>query len=72
MPSLPKNAAQFSAWKEAVGNKIVAASGRSREASRWMLDVEDVSITYETLAVARRASESLDHKLRAAITNVCA
>ena len=48
MPALPKNAAQFSAWKEAVRNKVVAASGRSREAFLWMLDVEDVCITYES------------------------
>ena len=50
VPALPRNAAQFSAWKEAVRNKVVAASGRSREAFLWMLDVEDVSITYERLA----------------------
>ena len=36
-----------------------------------MLDV-DVSITYETLADAGRGSQSLDDKLRAAITDVCA
>ena len=72
MPALPRNAVQFSAWKEAVRNKVVAASGRSREAFLWMLDVEDVSITYESLAEAGRASESLDDKLRAAITDVCA
>ena len=48
VPALPKNAAQFSAWKEAVRNKVVAASGRSREAFLWMLDVEEVSVSYET------------------------
>ena len=72
MPALPMNAAQFSAWKGAVRNKVVAASGRSREAFLWMLDVEDISITYESLAEAGRESQSLDDKRRAAITDVCA
>ena len=50
VPALPKNAAQFSAWKEAVRNKVVAASGRSREAFLWMLDVEEVTVSCEKLA----------------------
>ena len=72
VPALPKNAAQFSAWKEAVRNKVVAASGRSREAFLWMLDVEEVSVSYEKLAESGSKNESLDDKLRAAITDVCA
>ena len=50
VPALPKNAAPFSAWKEAVRNKVVAASERSREAFLWMLDVEEVTMSYEKLA----------------------
>ena len=37
-----------------------------------MLDVEEVAITYETLAKAGRESQSLDDELRAAITDLCA
>ena len=70
--ALPKNAAQFSAWEEAVRNKVVAASGRSREAFLWMLDVEEVTVSYEELAESGSKNESLDDKLRAAITDVCA
>jgi len=72
VPALPKNAAQFSAWKEAVRNKVVAASGRSREAFLWMLDVEEVTVSYEKLAEPGSKNVSLDDKLRAAITDVCA
>ena len=72
MHALPKNAAQFFACKEAVRNKVAAASGRSREAFLWMLDVEDVAVKYEKLAEAGRKNESLDDKLRAAIRDVYA
>ena len=62
-----RHAAQFSAWKEAVRNKVVAAAGRSREAFLWMLDVEEVTVSYEKLAESGSKNESLDDKLRAAI-----
>ena len=51
---------------------MVAASGRSREAFLWMLDVEDVAVKYEKLVEAGRKNESLDDKLRAAIHDDCA
>ena len=59
VPALPKDAALASAWKEATRNKVVAASGRSREAFLWMLDVEDVAVTYEKLAEAGPRSGSI-------------
>ena len=37
-----------------------------------MLDVEEVTVSYEKLAESVSKNESLDDKLRAAITDVCA
>jgi hypothetical protein len=66
--ALPKTAAQFLAWQNCVRDNVVSASGRSLKAYKWILEVEDPTKTYQQLALPGRRWETLDDKIRSALS----
>ena len=68
IPALPKTAAQFLAWQNCVRDNVVSASGRSLKAYQWILEVEDPSISYDQLAFPGSRWETLDDKIRSAVS----
>ena len=68
IPALPKTAAQFLAWQNCVRDNVVSASGRSLKAYQWILEVEDPSFSYDRLALPGSRWETLDDKIRSAVS----
>ena len=56
------------AWQNCVRDNVVSASGRSLKAYQWILEVEDPTKTYQQLALPGRRWETLDDKIRSALS----
>jgi hypothetical protein len=52
-----------------VRDNVVSASGRGIKAYRWILEVEDASVQYQRLARPGHRWETLDDKIRSAVSS---
>ena len=68
IPPLPE-VPRFLSWKQQVRDNVMSASGRGREVYPWLLEVENMSISFDALANSY-GLDSLDVKLSAAINKV--
>ena len=69
IPALPEMAG-FRAWRVALRDEVVAASGRGDAAFAWIQLVEHPDATSEALAVSGNKFQSIDLKLKAALAKI--
>ena len=62
--------AGFRAWRVALRDEVVAASGRGDAAFAWIQLVEHPDATSEALAVSGNKFQSIDLKLKAALAKI--
>ena len=67
LPHLPKVASEVPLWMDAVANAVTACAIHSEAAFQWINRTEDDDVDFE-LAITMPEFESLDAKLRAALT----
>jgi len=70
--ALPKTAADFRGWMDNDVDAITSASRNPREAIDWVSQVEKTGSTFESLAAVPSILESLDKKIRSAISKFIA
>ena len=66
IPRFP-DAVRYKMWRQAVGEELIAASGRPDEAFLWVLESESCDATYDNMAVSGNFL-TLDMKLAAALS----
>ena len=69
LPAIPETTTGFRAWRNAVRTEIAGASGKSKLAFKWILEVEAKDATFESLQDSGKF-ETLDTKLGASITKL--
>ena len=67
---IPDHASKFKHWKDLLRTEVTSYSKVSKDAYRWILRVEDNTISDESLKTCKRKWDPLDSKIRTALTKV--
>ena len=67
---IPDHASKFKHWKDLLRTEVTSYSKVSKDAYRWILRVEENTISDESLKTCKRKWDPLDSKIRTALTKV--